>query len=131
MVEVLYMTVDPNEPYFRWHDSGDLLGLWHLVNIVEVCRKTKYIRHWLPTREASIAKEYLDTYGDFPGNLTVRISAVAIDGRPYKWYGITSTVHSKSEPIGLVCPAYTQGGKCGDCRACWSSKVGNVSYLKH
>ena len=131
MVDMLYLTIDPKEPWFRWHDSGDILGLWHLVKIVEVCRQTKYIRHWLPTREASVVKEYLDTYGEFPGNLTVRISAVAIDGRPYKWYDITSTVHSKKEPIGNICPAPKQNNECGECRNCWKRSIANVSYHKH
>jgi len=131
MVEVLYMTVDPNEPYFRWHDSGDIVSLEHLERIVEVCKRTKYIRHWLPTREAGIVKEYLTKYQAFPHNLTVRLSSTMIDGKPYKFYPITSTVHTKESLTGHSCPAYTQDGKCGDCRACWDSKVKNVSYPKH
>jgi hypothetical protein len=30
-----------------------------------------------------------------------------------------------------TCPAPSQGGKCGDCRACWDPKVKVVSYGKH
>src|SRR5262245_31613313 len=39
------------EGYFRWHDSGDLQGVWHLEKIAEVCRRTPDVAHWLPTRE--------------------------------------------------------------------------------
>lgn len=131
MVDMLYLQIDPAEPYFRWHDSGDILSLDHLVNIVEVCRRTKYVRHWLPTREAGIIKQYLDTYGDFPKNLTVRLSATKLDGKPAKWYNITSTVHKADTPIGRVCPAPKQGGQCGECRACWKRSVKNVSYGVH
>lgn len=131
MVDVLYMTVDPNEPYFRWHDSGDILGLWHLVNIVEVCRKTKAIKHWLPTREVQVVHEYIKLYGEFPANLTVRISATKIDGKPNTFYKNTSTVHDKLEVIGKKCPAPIQDNKCGECRACWDKRVTNVSYCKH
>jgi len=43
-----------NVPFFRWHDSGDLQGAWHLKNIFEVCKATPAVSHWLPTREAKL-----------------------------------------------------------------------------
>jgi len=30
-----------------------------------------------------------------------------------------------------TCPAPTQAGRCGDCRACWDPKIKVVSYGKH
>lgn len=131
MVEVLYMSIDPMEPYFRWHDSGDILSLEHLEKIVEVCKRTKYIRHWLPTRQGNFVKEYLDKYEAFPSNLIIRVSSTMIDGGPVVSYKNTSTVHDTKPAVGYSCPAYTQDGKCGDCRACWDKRVKNVSYPKH
>ena len=32
---------------------------------------------------------------------------------------------------GYVCPASKQDNKCDSCRACWSDKVSEVSYVSH
>ena len=42
----------------------------------------------------------------------------------------TSSVNAKSAQ-GYCCPAYDQGGNCGDCRACWDSNIDNVDYKLH
>ena len=118
--------------YFRWHDSGDVVNMQHLKNIVEVCNRTPSVSHWLPTRESKLITEYKKTIGAFPGNLCVRISATKVDGKPSKVHGVTSTVHSKEAPYhGVRCIAPDQGGECGDCRKCWDINVGNVSYGIH
>ena len=115
--------------YFRWHDSGDVQSGEHFAKIVEVARLTPNTLHWLPTREAAIVAAYT---GDIPGNLIVRVSAAMIDGPAPKRFAHTSTVHSKTIPVNShVCPAPQQGNTCGDCRACWSKEVKNVSYHQH
>ena len=43
-----------NNPFFRWHDSGDIQDVKHLEDIVEVTRQTPEIMHWLPTLETRI-----------------------------------------------------------------------------
>ena len=40
-----------DDPFFRWHDSGDIQSLIHLEKIVSICQQTPKTRHWLPTRE--------------------------------------------------------------------------------
>lgn len=114
--------------YFRWHDSGDIQGLWHLENIVEVARQCPNTKFWIPTRETKVVKSYLAVYGNFPPNLVVRVSGAMIDGNPPPGFPTTSTVTTSGSP---TCPAYAQGGICGACRACWDPSVGNVSYPKH
>ncbi len=116
-------------PYFRWHDSGDLQSVGHFSRIAEVARLTPNTRHWLPTREKQIVKEYCRN-NIIPGNLTVRVSAAMIDGSPPITDLPTSTVHT-ADAIGYECPAPKQGNKCGDCRACWDRDVKNVSYARH
>ena len=115
--------------YFRWFDSGDLANEDMLKKIIMICKKTPTIKHWLPTREAKIIKDYLKKE-KFPSNLLVRVSAPMIDGKPLK-FRWTSTVHHKKNPIGHDCPSRFQENKCMDCRACWDRKVKNVSYHKH
>jgi hypothetical protein len=123
------------DPYFRWHDSGDLQGLDHFEKIVEVATLTPKTRHWLPTREYSIIKDFILAGGVIPKNLIVRLSgmypdeAVIVPKSLQNVKGITtSNVHTKT-PLGRACKAPEQAGECRDCRECWTTKT--VSYLMH
>jgi hypothetical protein len=119
------------EPYHRWFDSGDLQSVEMLAAIVDVCRMTPDVRHWLPTREASFVKAYLAERGAFPDNLVVRVSSTMVGDGP-RDYPNTSTVHRHDEEhAGVACEAKSRGNKCGPCRACWSRDVANVSYPLH
>ena len=113
------------EPWFRWHDSGDLQSAWHLKQIFEVCTRTPDTMHWLPTREARILS--LMDPDIIPPNLIIRMSSHMIDQQPVKFWPWTSTVSTKSK----TCPAQDQGNQCKSCRACWDRKVPNVTYPKH
>jgi len=113
------------EPWFRWHDSGDLQSAWHLKQIFEVCKRTPETSHWLPTREARILN--LMDPDIIPTNLIIRMSSHMIDQKPVTFWPWTSTVSSSSK----TCPALDQGNSCKDCRACWDRKVANVTYPKH
>jgi hypothetical protein len=120
------------ENYFRFHDSGDLMGVWHLKNIVEVVKLTPHIQYWIPSREFKIVKDYHKQYGPFPDNLIVRLSAHMIDGPAPKDFTHTSTVSRKNNATSSVsCEAYTRNNNCGPCRACWQKDVKDVSYPKH
>ena len=117
--------------YFRWFDSGDLVSISMLERIVMICQNTSTIKHWLPTREVKIVKDYLKLHKKFPDNLMVRVSAPMVDGEPLKSFDYTSTVNHKTKPIGHACPSRFQDNKCMDCRACWNKNIKNVSYHKH
>ena len=126
-----------NDPYFRWHDSGDLQNLEHFEKIVAVCLATEFCKHWLPTREYNIIKAFIAKHGknSIPKNLVVRLSAmypdkpVIIPASLQNVPGITaSNVHTKT-PMGSPCKAPQQNGACLDCRECWSDNV--VSYALH
>jgi len=125
------------DPYFRWHDSGDLQSLEHFEKIVAVCMETLLTLHWLPTREYSIIKAFIAKHGKnaIPKNLTVRLSAMYPDKPvtvPVSLQGVAgvtvSNVHT-AKPIGESCKAPAQNGACKDCRLCWSNAV--VSYALH
>jgi hypothetical protein len=122
------LLLDDRQRYFRWHDSGDLQGVWHLEKINEVCLKTPTIRHWVPTREVKIVQDYQKKHGEFAPNLVVRVSApmigetiVGIPGLPVSTVG--------REGFGTQCEAYKRGGKCHECRACWSTD--DINYPLH
>ena len=119
------VTLIKGEPWFRWHDSGDLQGPDHIKKIFEVCKRTPETQHWMPTREARFLK-LLDP-AIIPSNLIIRMSSHMIDQGPVKFWPWTSTVSTQ----GKTCPAADQGNKCMDCRACWDRSVKNVTYPKH
>ena len=123
------------DSYFRWHDAGDLQGLFHLELIAAVCESTPNCDHWLPTREYGIVKSYIAKHGKLPRNLMVRLSAMYPDKPvivPKSLQGVAnvavSNVHT-DKPIGTACNAPQNNGACGDCRLCWSTKT--VSYALH
>ena len=115
------------QKYFRWHDAGDLQGVWHLKNIMEVCLQTPSTKHWLPTREVKYTS--LMDPAIVPTNLKIIISDHMIDQeRGVLSWPYTSGVTTNGD---ATCPAPSQGGKCGSCRACWDRGVTRVVYGKH
>ena len=118
-------TVIKRQKWFRWHDAGDVQSVEHLRKIFEVCRLTPGTKHWLPTQE----RQYLLAVSpvEVPDNLIIRLSGSKIDGPEPSCWPHTSTVVTKS----ASCPAPNQGGKCKECRACWTKSISNVSYGKH
>ena len=137
MVRLIDHYVKPEDPYFRWHDSGDVQSFEHLVNIVAVADATPGVNHWIPTKEYAWLMRYLREVGPFPSNLAVRPSAPKVGSSPPKSLTrrglLTSTVDWSDSPD--KCPAthqhYETNGECGDCRKCWDLKVPNVDYMKH
>ncbi len=121
------VTLITGEPWFRWHDSGDIQSPEHLKNIFEVCKRTPGTRHWMPTREVKFLK-FMDP-ATVPPNLIIRISSHMINQGPVKHWPWTSTVSTDAQD--RTCPAPDQGNQCGSCRACWSRDTDNICYGKH
>ena len=113
-----------NKKHFRWHDSGDIQSVQHLINIFEVCKNTPATKHWLPTQE----RRYLPINWSHPKNLVIRLSNAKNNSKPGKAWSHWSTVVDKGYHS---CPAQSQGNVCGTCRACWDPKVKHVTYPKH
>jgi hypothetical protein len=129
---MVFLINSTGNPFFRWHDSGDIQSLFHLCRIVAVACLCPKVKFWLPTREYGMIREYVNTFGAFPKNLVVRLSAYMIDGPPpsglAEQLGVqTSTVQT----FNYNCPASKQGNKCGFCRKCWNKQAVNVAYKKH
>ena len=128
MVKLVGHYTDPDDPYFRIHDSGDMQSVDHLLRWVEVAQALPWVQFWAPTRERAIVNAARATMGDrWPDNLVVRLSAPMV-GKVTDSDLPTSSVDGGT---GHACPAPTQGNECGTCRACWSPKVSNVDYHKH
>lgn len=129
--------------WFRWHDSGDLVSVNHLSNICSIADKLPEKRFWLPTREAATLLCFLREGGSVPGNLTIRYSCPLFDRADVPPALQNWPISSSGDPaairsLGLdvyVCPAVANPekgkAKCGNCRACWSSRAKHVLYKKH
>ena len=115
---------------FRWFDSGDVQSVLMALNILEICRLTPEVKHWIPSKEVKIWRAVLKIQ-KLPKNVCLRISSPNIDQEPLKGFENTSTVHKDKKAFGLECIAYKQDGKCLDCEACFNKKVKNVSYPLH
>jgi hypothetical protein len=121
-----------HNPYFRWHDSGDLQSPQHLRNIIEIATRLPRVSFWLPTLETKIVNEVCRTTY-VPSNLSIRLSSTKINSPVVRRFGYntSSVINDLAYARGHVCPAPQQSGKCGDCRACWDKEVSNVCYIEH
>lgn len=124
-------------PYFRWHDSGDLQNVEHFAKICSVAELTSTINHWIPTREYKIVSDYSANGGLIPSNLCVRFSAHMIGGivptfpRLKNIITISTVSKDDSYESAYNCPARFQENNCGDCRACWNPEIFHVDYHYH
>ena len=122
---MVYLIKD--KKYFRWHDSGELQSVSHLKRIAKVAENTPNTLHWLPTREYWMVKEFLKE-NKKPKNLIIRLSAMMIDGpAPEAMAKRLKVQVSGVSKDAFTCPSSKQNNKCGSCRACWDSKIFNVS----
>jgi hypothetical protein len=121
------------ESFFRWFDSGDLQSVEMLAAIVDVVRATPHVQHWLATRERAFVKAWLAAGNEWPSNVVCRISATMFDEIPANRLTPWSSMAHKNTPNAAAwnCPAPSQGGSCGECRACWSQSVPLVTYHAH
>ena len=95
---------------------------------------TPNTKHWLPTRMHKFPKFANVLYKmRLLANVMVRPSSDAVDGTfTAGVHGSTIVPDATSAPDGVsVCPAYSQGGKCLDCRACYSKDVAVIGYPAH
>lgn len=123
---MVFQILRSGEEYHRWFDSGDLQSRAMLNQIIEVCKRTPNVKHWLPTQERTIVDGVA-----LPANLVVRLSGSKVNGRAPNAPNTSTVFDKQGEAIGQECLAYTRGNNCGDCRACWNPKVKNISYKKH
>jgi len=142
-------------PYFRWHDSGDMFHITYIMAIIEVCKATPMVSHWLPTRGWQTQRTPIATDSKWHAallelsqldNVVVRSSALDFNAAaPTTPYGVGSSAYDDSIDVadGVVvldgvshhaCPkSTTDGGTCAvcNCRRCWDKDGGDVAYYVH
>lgn len=133
---MVYLIRKTGNAYFRWHDSGDLQSAEHLTNIAKVALATPEVKHWLPTREYKLVRDWM-AVNAVPDNLVIRVSAPMVD-TVLNNFPTSSLVLENKTPQDLnlpvtatECKAYLSDNKCNACRACWSKSTTHVWYHKH
>ena len=123
-----------NDPHFRWFDSGDMYSLPLANKILNVMMKTPGTMHWLPTRMHKFNK-FADVIARMEAlpNVVVRLSSDSVTGETVDGRTTSTIIPTPDHaPVGaFVCGAYERDGKCGDCRACWSSDHPVIAYPAH
>jgi len=122
-----------NDRYFRWFDSGDMYDVRLARKILEVCERTPWVKHWIPTRMYKFQKFglVLARLQALP-NVVVRLSSDSITGETIQ--GATTSTIATLDTVptdAVVCEAYTRAGKCDKCRSCWDKSVSVVAYIGH
>lgn len=133
--EEAMVTLVTGHEFFRWHDSGDLQSLVHLDRIMAIARATPATKHWLPTKEIGMVRDYVKAHPErIPDNIVVRLSAPKVDSKQLAsdLHEQVRTCRTVTKPVAtFTCPAPHQGGKCGDCRSCWNPDIEDVAYELH
>lgn len=122
-----------NDRYFRWFDSGDVYHPALAEKMLEVMKGTPWCKHWLPTRShkipriAKVLRKMMKL-----DNVMVRFSSDGVRGDFESHHGSVIVGEDQLDTAGVqICHAYSNEGKCGDCRACWDKDVAVVAYVQH
>ena len=132
--EINHLTKNQTQKkYFRWHDSGDLQSIKHLLKLTKIALSLPKIKFWLPTNERKFIRTYLKYKKVFPFNFSERISSIFIDQEPTKKHDFnTSSTFKNIKPVNSkICYSFKRHNQCGNCRACWSKNIHNIAYKAH
>lgn len=120
--------------YFRWFDSGDMYSLGLAEKMLEVMKRTPWVKHWLPTRMHKFPKFAL-VLAEMQNlsNVMVRPSSDSIRGEfIVGTHGSVIVENAAVVPDGAtLCRAYENAGKCSGCRACYNKEVPVIAYPAH
>ena len=123
-----------NDRYFRLFDSGDMYHIKLARKMLEVMKRTPWVRHWLPTRMHKFAKfaPVIQEMNNLP-NVVVRLSSDSVIGETIPGANTSTIIPTPEQatPEMTVCEAYSRDGKCGPCRKCWDKDTAVIAYPAH
>jgi len=120
--------------YFRWFDSGDMFALGLAEKILEVMKRTPWVKHWLPTRMHKFPKYRIVLESmKLLKNVSVRFSSDSVMGEYIKGlHGSVIIASADDVAKGMtLCQAYANDGKCNGCRACYDKSIPLIAYPAH
>ena len=56
---MVWLLESQTKKFFRWFDSGDVQNVIMALNILEICKQTPHIKHWIPSKEYKMWREIL------------------------------------------------------------------------
>jgi hypothetical protein len=121
------------DKHFRWFDSGDVYSLELANKMLAIMKALPGTKFWVPTRMYKFAK-FRDVLNkmDSLDNVKVRFSSDSVTGEFNSAHGSVIFPADGEVPAGTVmCTAYQNGGKCGNCRACYDKNIKVISYPSH
>jgi len=123
-----------NDRFFRWFDSGDMYSLALAEKMLEIMKRTPWVKHWLPTRMHKFPKFALVLQEmQSLKNVSVRFSSDSVNGKYVKGlHGSVIIPTPDDVKKGMtLCKAYESLGTCDGCRACYDKKVKVIAYPAH
>lgn len=129
------MQAQQASPFFRYHVSGDILGMDYLRRMVDAAERVPSCRSLAFTKCYELVDAWIDEHGPLPENLVIR---------PSEGWGIvyrnphnlpTSLCYGKGDFVPGN--AYYCGGDCTACQAaqtgCWFPKEDTriIAFAKH
>jgi hypothetical protein len=119
------------ERYFRWFDSGDVYHPDLAQKIYNIMKRTPWCKHWLPTRSYKIERiRIILEQMKRLKNVSLRYSSDGVNGEYEAGLHGSTIIPSPDFPTKAhVCQSYANGGKCGDCRACWNKRIKVIGYV--
>ena len=118
----------PRQPWFRWHDSGDVFNPRYADMINDVCAALPDVRFWLPTRSWHNTPRILRqlvVLNELP-NVAVRPSALFLHEDAPVVPGLSAGTGVKATEYN--CPASSQQNECRACRKCWDTNPERPVY---
>ena len=122
-----------NDRYFRWFDSGDIHHHLLASKILNICEKSVWVKHWIPTRSYKTPKifDVVEQIKRLP-NVVVRYSSDSIIGEYDDLHGSTIIPGFETDDLNLtVCESHLSNGQCNGCRKCWNPDVKVIAYPAH
>lgn len=120
--------------YFRWFDSGDMYALGLAEKILEVMKRTPWVKHWLPTRMHKFPKYrlVLESMKSLD-NVSVRFSSDSVTGQYIDGLHGSVIIPTPNDVKTnmTLCQAYANNGKCNGCRACYDKSIPLIAYPAH
>ena len=119
------------QKYFRIHDSGDFFNVAYVDAWRAIAQALPDTMFWAPTRSYQDARMLaaLRKLAKLP-NVVIRPSALHFGDNAPKIAGLQAG-STADGPASFDCPASLQGGKCLDCRVCWTKPGTTVNYHVH
>lgn len=118
---------------FRWFVSGDIPNAEFFAAAVELARKCRETKFFMPTKKFEIVNKFIDEGGKIPKNLCVVLSAWGDGFRPENPHKlpVAEVLFAGETPQKYgATEADICAGSCENCKKCWNLKKNEKVVFK-